>query len=154
MCVCVCVCVCWGGGGAGLRDRDRDRETVREEEREGAERQGREREMGRKPDSKRLTERDTGKESKLGRGTMTVQERDLKRREGLQRGKKRPRWTRRQTSRKPSYRDREIEGKRGGETDFSKGRGKETELRQAFLPLFCPQFLAQSSTTSEMHLRG
>ena len=76
VCVCVCVCVWWGGGGAGLRDRDR--QTVREEEREGAERQEREREMGRKPDSKRLTERGTGKESKLGRGTMRVQERDLK----------------------------------------------------------------------------
>lgn len=109
--------------------------------------------MGRKPDSKRLTERDTGKESKLGRGTMTVQETDLKRREGLQRGKKdqdgqedRPQ----ENLHTETERLKEI----GGENDFSKGREKETELRQAFLPLFCPQFLAQSSTTSEMHLRG
>ena len=47
-----------------------------------------------------------------------------------------------------------YEGKRGGETGFSKGREKEIELRQAFLPLLCPQFLAQSSTTSENALEG
>ena len=64
----------WGGGGEGLRDRNRDRETVRDRERVGggAERGEREREMGRKPDGKRLTERDTGQESKLGRGTVRV----------------------------------------------------------------------------------
>lgn len=52
------VCVWWGGGGEGLRDRNRERERGRE--------------MGRNPDGKRLTERDTGQESKLGRGTVRI----------------------------------------------------------------------------------
>ena len=58
------------------------------------------------------------------------------------------------TDLKENFMQRQTEGKRGGETDFSKGREKETELRQAFLALFCPQFLSQSSAMSENALEG
>lgn len=67
------MCVVGRRGRRTERQKQRQRDSERQRESGGgAERGEREREMGRKPDGKRLTERDTGQESKLGRGTVRV----------------------------------------------------------------------------------